>query len=380
MSATRTALVQMFDSTVVSAGFVGWQGGAEKTVQQASEGLYYHYRIEGSSSFFRGVQIIKPKRTAQEYGAYLEMLEKQPKQYESFITVDWKNKRIATVSCRPDAIASYFEKDSPLPFHISPVFFNAAVLDKYKADPEKYSLDQRSISCRNSWHLQSYDVNDAGQVHTYIKYLGDLPYTEQVYWKSFNEPPKGGISERAYTTDFEGNFDTSPDSLRDLKRLVSELDRAGVQWYTLREAELIEQLHYPLTSSAKAWGDVLSTLAKIVVEGLQRRFFETTARRRGSEGDVKWGSIRWAREALSLSGVGESAVLEAIEPLSELQNLRTQFSGAHSRGAEAAKLRAGLLRKYKSPRGHIEHLCAQLVTSLGVLRAAFPSDAGQAPR
>lgn len=143
-------------------------------------------------------------------------LPREPKQYASFLTQDWKNKRLTEVSCAPDAMASYFVKDSPLPFETSPVFFNGAVLDKYIADPEKYSLEPRSISCRNAWHLQTYDVNTDGQVHTYLKYLGDLPYSEQLYWKAFNERPKSPISRRAFKTDFEGQWCDDPDPLRNL--------------------------------------------------------------------------------------------------------------------------------------------------------------------
>jgi hypothetical protein len=141
-------------------------------------------------------------------------------------------------------MASYFEA-SPLPFQISPVFFNAAVLEKYKADPEKYSLEHRSISCRNAWHLQSYDVNDAGQVHTYICYLGDLPHSEQLYWKSFNEEPKSPISRRAFTTDFEGEWYKAPDPLRDLQAMLTELHTSGFKWFTLREPNLVNQVALP---------------------------------------------------------------------------------------------------------------------------------------
>lgn len=214
------------------------------------------------------------------------------------------------------------------------MFFNAAVLDKYKADPEKYSLEHRSVSCRNSWHLQTYDVNEAGQVHTYIKYLGDLPYSEQVYWKAFNEPPKGGISKRAYTTDFEGSFDQEPDSLSDLQTVVLELHAANTKWFTLREPDLVKQVHYPLTDSSKVWGDTLTTLAKLVNEGLERRFFETKAKELGANGDPKWGSIRWAQELLRISGVAEEVIAEVIVPLRDLQQMRTKLD-AHTGGAEA---------------------------------------------
>ena len=95
---------------------------------------------------------------------------------------------------------------------MSPVFFNAEVLHKYKADTEKYTLEDRSINCRGTWSLQTYDVNEAGQVHTYLRYLGYLPYKEQLYWQSFNEWPKAALSERAIATDFKGEFHTDYDS------------------------------------------------------------------------------------------------------------------------------------------------------------------------
>ena len=78
---------------------------------------------------------------------------------------------------------------------MSPAFFKSEVLHKYKADSAKFELTDRTISCRGAWHLTTYDVNEAGQVHTYVGYLGDLPYREQVYWQSFNEFPKGPLSE-----------------------------------------------------------------------------------------------------------------------------------------------------------------------------------------
>ena len=253
MSATGTALVQMFDVTSVGNGFHGWNKGEERSVENQEFNLYFHSHREGvNGSWLRGVQIIRPRLSSEGFGQYLYDKDRQPKQYASFLTLDWKNKRVTEVSCAPNAMASYFERDSPLPFQISPVFFNAAVLDKYKADPEKYSLEHRSISCRNAWHLQTYDVNDAGQVHTYIRYLGYLPYSEQLYWKAFNEKPKSPISRRAFTTDFEGQWYEGPDPLRDLQAILTDLHTSGLEWFTLREPNLVSQVHYPLTTSVPA--------------------------------------------------------------------------------------------------------------------------------
>jgi hypothetical protein len=241
------------------------------------------------------------------------------------------------------------------------------VLDKYKTDPEKYSLEPRSISCRNAWHLQTYDVNTDGQVHTYLTYLGNLPYSEQLYWMAFNESPKSPISRRAFTTDFMGEWCHDPDPLRDLQASLTDLHTSGVKWFRLREPNFVDQLHYPLTPSVKTWSDTLIALAKLVVEGLERKYFEERAKGEGAQGDPKWGSIRWVQEAMKSSGISDEIVDEVISPLRTVQELRTKL-GAHSGGSEASSIRADLLREYKTPRLHIEHLCNQLVRSLYVLR------------
>jgi hypothetical protein len=110
---------------------------------------------------------------------------------------------------------------------LSPAFFKPEVLLKYKADSDKYSLAGRSISCRGGWSLQTYDINDAGQVHTYLVYLRNLPHEEQLYWKSYNEKPKRTISNRAFTTDFEGTSHTEYDPVESLKGAVDDLTGCG---------------------------------------------------------------------------------------------------------------------------------------------------------
>jgi hypothetical protein len=368
MSATETALVQLFDVACIGENFSGWNERKEVAVENSGSHLYFRSHLEGANgSWSRGVQIIRPRLNSEGFGKRLYDKDREPKQYASFITLDWKNNMIVEVGCVPAAMASYFDTDSSLPFEISPVFFNAAVLDKYKADPDKYALKHRSISCRNAWHLQTYDVNSAGQVHTYLKYLGDLPYSEQLYWRSFNEEPKSSISQRAFTTDFKGEWSDHHDPLQQLQTYLNELHRYGVAWFTLREPALVDQLHYPLTPSDKTWNDVLLALAKLIVEGLERKHFVALAKSKGSNGDPKWASISWVKEAIKASGASSEIIDEVILPLRKLHDLRTKL-GAHSSGNEAASTRADLIRKYKSSRSHIEHLSDELLRSLQLLR------------
>lgn len=369
MAATQMCLVQMFDSTALPGEFHGFMGGEEHVFSNPSSGLVMKYRLDAhGASYFRGVQIICPPLNARELGEVLYKTDRAPKEYASFIVQDFKNGCLVDISCDPAAMASYFEKDSSLPFQTSPVFFKPEVLDKYKADPDKYRLDARSINCRNAWSLQTYDFNDAGQVHTMIKYLGDLPYAEQLYWKSFNEPPKAPISKRSYKTDFEGSFDLEPDGLRDLKSVLLRLGERRPPWFTLHEPKLVDQLHYPLTASTKIWNDTLVTLAKCATEGLKKSYIESEARKRGRAGDAAWGSIKWTRELLQALSVDEDRISELVEPLVEVQRLRSKL-GAHTGGTETAAIRRDLLKEFGTPRAHIEALAARLSVALDALES-----------
>lgn len=149
---------------------------------------------------------------------------------------------------------------------------------------------------------------------------------------------------------------------------MADLHKSDVRWFALREPDLLDQLHYPLTASVKAWTDTLVVLAKVTVEGLDKKFLEGYSKSKGATGDTTWNSISWAREAMKASGLPEEIVDEAISPLRTIQELRSKL-GAHSRGSEAAKIRAELLRQYKTPRLHIEHLCSQLARSVELLRS-----------
>lgn len=165
---------------------------------------------------------------------------------------------------------NYFTK-SDLPFELSPAFFRAEVLARYKADPDKYRLDDRSITCRNAWYLKTYDINEAGQVHTYLCYLADLPIAEQRYWKAFNEEPKGGISKRAYETDFEGQWASEYDALVELKRKIEVLNASSHPWWSARTSTLLDTTRYPATDAEKESADEILALDQLVVEGFVER-------------------------------------------------------------------------------------------------------------
>jgi hypothetical protein len=265
---------------------------------------------------------------------------------------------------RSDGSCELFREGSPLPFQVTPAFFKPEVLQKYKADSEKYTLEHRSIHSRAGWYLKTYDVNEAGQVHTYLCYLADLPHTEQLYWKAFNEWRKGPISKRAYQTDFEGTFSTIADPLVDLKREVEKLDQAKPDWWLPRGEALAAALHYPLTPSTEEWARVILALDQLVVEGFAPKTLKARLVAAGRAFDKHWASIRLLQECLvGTMGPDEADAASIAEPFRRVHHLRSKVMGHAAEADKQALIKTARI-DHGSLAAHFRHLVTELQTSL----------------
>ena len=98
------------------------------------------------------------------------------------------------------------------------------------------------------------------QVHAYICYLRRLPYEEQLYWPSFNERPKTGISKRAFTHDFKGEWATFMNPLQKVLSVIRHWHNEQISWWVLREESLLGRVNMPLTESRDEWAEALMDL------------------------------------------------------------------------------------------------------------------------
>jgi len=367
MVITGQAMVLLYDSTRFELNhFGGWQN-QDAIYREVQPEIYYRIgQNPGTASYLRGFQIIRPNLSKKDVIGRYEFGKSKQKQYTTFIAQDWKHLTIHECSCDPSQLGNYFV-ESDLPYATTPVFFRPEVLLKYKGDTDKYQIQQRSISCHHAWHLETYDVNEAGQVHTYLIYLSYLPYEEQLYWKSFNEPPKGPISRRAIQTDFKGEWDTEYDPLESLKRILHDLHEAHVPWWTLREEDLIEKVHYPVTTSADEWAKEIHALDKILVEGFVIGELRLLVTKIGRTIDPLWQSIKLMEEILLGLVLAEAQVREIIEPLKELHLLRSKISG-HASGKEAKQIKVNVLKQYKTFPCHFRQLCTQCDKAVRILQ------------
>lgn len=370
MAVTNQALFRKFDFTRVRPGqFSGW-GKIERFSGDTPDLAYEGGISGGEGSFVNGYQITRTRVTVGELIAKWER-EDDPnsKRYETFKIHDWKNKRLIEVSCGPDGIVNYFT-ESDRPFEISPAFFRPEVLQRYKADPDKYEIRDRSINCRNAWTLKTYDINDDGQVHTYIGYLADLPYEEQQYWKLFNEWPKGPISKRAYQTDFEGNWDFDRDPLFELKRIVRDLDKSSPNWWKVRGEDLSGPVLYPATTSAKEWGDELLALDQLVVEGFVATELRGLAENLGVKVEKTWASLKLIEAVLIAAGIPEEEAVSVVAPLRDLHRHRSKVKG-HAAAAERRALEKQAIAKHGSLRNHFRALVDECARAMDAITTAL---------
>lgn len=371
MTMTGQSLILLFDSTRFEPmKFGGWRNERVKYREEQPEIWYRMGRSGSTASYLRGFQIIRSALTKKDLVKRYGFSQPSDRQYATFIAQDWKHDVVQECSCDPKQLGNYFVK-SDLPFEISPVFFRPEVLLKYKADSDKYHIQDRSITCRNAWHLQTYDVNDAGQVFTYLKYLSQLPYDEQLYWKSFNDAPKGPISKRAFQTDFEGSWDLQYDPLESLKQLLRELHEVCVPWWKLRDEALTDKVHYPVTKSADEWAKEIHALDKLLVEGFETRQLRSRATLGRTVGQ-DWKSLRLLQEVLRGLGRDEAEVQEVVGPLQELNFLRSKVSG-HASGVEAKQIKAGILKEHKMYSAHFRQLCTRCDAAVRLLRTILES-------
>ncbi|HWG34209.1 MAG TPA: hypothetical protein VN650_08575 [Gemmatimonadaceae bacterium] len=370
MTLTNSVLAVTFDFTRYRpSSFSGWPGMAKPEDHSDTDLHYRLVLIDGYGSYLRGVQIVRSRLSREALLKRFDYREPKARQYASFIAQDWKNKVVREISTAPEATANYFTK-SDLPFELSPAFFRPEVLQKYKADTDKYRLDGRSISCRGAWSLETYDINEAGQVHTYIVYLRRLPYEEQLHWKAYNEKPKAPISERAVKSDFQGNWDLGYDALVSLKQALRSLDEQHVEWWKLRSSKLLDQANYPVTTSADEWANEILHLDQLVVEGFDEKGLWATAGRLGRTPAKDLRSLKLVEECLIGSGIGAEEAKALTAPFHRVHNLRSKVKG-HASGDEANSIKKNTLMEHGSYVQHFQQLCAQCDRSIRRISDVF---------
>lgn len=371
MALTEMSLVGKFDFTRFIPGeFSSWDNADEKNNE--ADNLFFRYGAVLSHASYANGHILLPTCLTVEdlIDEWKAEEDRSNRQYATFKIIDRKNRKRVETPCSPHHIVNYFT-ESDLPWEISPAFFSPEVLHKYKADREKYTVEDHSIRCRNAWFLKTYDFNEAGQVHTYVGDLADLPYEEQLYWQSFNEWPKDGISKRAFQTDILGQFPEEVDPLFELKEQARNLDHSRPSWWKPRGEEIIDKVLYPATDSVEEWGDAVLALDHSVVEGFLDKPLRAIIEDNDGKYEKDWRSLKLLEVCLSKTGLTEERAKKVVEPLRELHNLRNP-ARAHGDPEGKAKAVASARKQHHTLRNHFEDLVARIRDAMDQIIATLP--------
>lgn len=352
MAATNSSLIQLFESFRIPN--INAIKKFTKQNKNENQEIIYELGINDDSSYIRGVHIVQFQDENQKIIKDFLGFNPENKSYATFIAHDLKNNKVEELSCDPSTLSNYYELQSSFPNEMSPVFFNPEVLGKYKRNKDKYTVTDRTISCQNAWYLQTYDINDANQVHTYLIYLSALPYNEQLYWKSFNEVPKNGISKRAMQTDFKGIPVNILDPLNELKKFLIDLNNKNVLWWKLRNYNAIDKLQLPVTLLFADWQDEILALHQILMEGFDVKSFRDKATAMNINFTKEEKTVPLLKKILIAKNYSQEEAEGFVSPLSELNKLR-QFK-AHPESREAQSYYQVIIFKYKNYLNHFKAL------------------------
>jgi hypothetical protein len=363
LAASDSSLVRMFDFTLLRReDFSNWPDGPEQAISNRQDLFYRQKVVPGYAAYTRGIQILACRRPASEVQKSITdgWFGNKDRQHAEFIAQDWRNKRITKISTDPKASTNYFQTEgNDLPFELSPVFFRPEVLLKYKSDRDKYTLEERNISCRNAWFLRGYDVNEAGQVHAYICDLRQLPYSEQLHWLSFNEAPKDIISERAWINDFKGEWTKTTKPLQKVLAILRRWHSQKVEWWTLREERVLNRMTVPYSASKDEWAESFMELAKLVNEG-----FEVKPIRKKLAGlPVPFEEKDQSLALLEKLGSHIEHAPVSLDGMRTVQRIRSKAKG-RAGSTEGEEMARDALAAHETYGAHFESLCDQVAGEL----------------
>lgn len=204
----------------------------------------------------------------------------EEKTYVDFIIGIDENGKEMRHTCNPKELSNYFGANPTAPYYLTPVYFDAAVLNKYYSKPEIYKVEDGIIRCGVLWSL-FIDNSNSDYVSAYLGDLGrDLPSeAEQHYWRGFNKSIGGKLSKTKIKRDFMciAADSESPDFV--FKRTYTRVNRAFNEKYgwplflplTEQDVYNFETLRVPVNNSIAEMDMLVLSLVKILIDSLNEK-------------------------------------------------------------------------------------------------------------
>jgi len=324
---------------------------------------------EGFLSFSRLLgKVIIPPPPIEECGQW-PFDEKSMEQEVSFIIEVNSDGTPVEHTSNPDQQANYFGANPGAPNYLTPVYFRREVLQKYYAEPERYSVEDGYLRCLGLWGMQ---IDNSHPTHV-VSFLGDLgrdlPYRERLHWRQYNVlPPRDAkISETCFRRSFLAEF-SDPSSL-DLifRNEYEELNNAWRDKFgwplflgSADNDKHILTIHIPTTESQRELDEQILWLAKLLVDSLNEAELVKGLPKVGNEKGI--GKFERFLESKQCPHAKE-----IVEFLRHIQRLRST-SVAHRKGRDYRETMKRLGLTGKSGPEVLKTLLNQAVGILRTLR------------
>jgi hypothetical protein len=337
--------------------------------------------LDRARSFSRllGKRLIPP--LPKEKSGFWGFAEPEDRQYIDFIIgIDEHGKAVESNSAE-NGLNNNFNVNPGQPQYLTPVFFRKAVLDKYYRQPSKYSVEPSYLRCAGLWGM-AMDNHLDDFVAAWLGDLGrDLPYEEQIYWRSFNVmPPSSGMSKTFFENQILAEWtDTDrPEHLfKEEYRQLAEESRKSLGWsillpLTKDDEHYFGALRIPASDEQRDFDEVILGLTKILVDSLN----EKELNRLIAAADVAGlkGSISRLEKACENCAISDYA--EHIRFLRDLQELRSS-SAAHRKGSNYRKIAEKLGLDAQSLRQVFEGMIIKSLAYVRWLKSTSESGAFQ---
>ena len=325
-------------------------------------------------SRFLGKRLIHP--VAKEKSGLWGYGKEEPKKYVDFIIgVDDNGDEIASNSS-PGQLANNFGGNPDAPHYLTAVQFQKEVLDKYYQQPQKYSVASGILRCGGLWCMY-IDNHFDDRVAAWLGDLGrDLPYEEQLHWRSYNIPPIGGVSKIYFARQLmciATDSDRPEHEFRRVYDKVMSVCRAALGWHILlplcdEDAHCLQAIRVPARDEQKDFDDLVLALTKLLVDSLNEKKLDNLIPT-VSKGKIK-GSISRLERALQACGV--EGFEDHIQFLRNVQRLRSAGT-AHRKGKNYHKIAQEFRVDSQSLRIVFQGILVKAIQFLECIEAAVQS-------
>ncbi len=184
-----------------------------------------------------------------------------------------------THTSNPDLLANFFGANPGAPNYLTPVHFRKQVLDKYYSQPGKFQVEDSTLRCGGLW-LMTMDNHHNDRVVAWLGDLGrDLPYQEQLHWRSQNILPTGTVSRTFFKRQVMGEFTDSerPEHIFQEKYMeLGEASQERLDWSVLLPLAPEDMYHtrclrVPSRDEQKDFDELIQSLTKILIDSLNER-------------------------------------------------------------------------------------------------------------